>query len=81
MEIIGFILIGLIAGWLAGMILKGGGYGIVGDVIVGILGGIVGGYLMRAVGATPWATPVGNIVVATLGAVLLIVVLRVLKRV
>jgi len=49
--------------------------------LTGLSFGIVGGYLMRAVGASPWATPLGNIVVATLGAVLLIVVLRVLKRV
>ena len=45
MSIIAWIVVGLIAGWLAGMVMKGGGYGVVGDIIVGIVGALVGGFL------------------------------------
>ena len=68
MELVWFILVGLIAGWLAGMIVKGGGYGLVGDIVVGILGALLGGGLL------------GSIVVATLGAIILIAILRLIKR-
>jgi uncharacterized membrane protein YeaQ/YmgE (transglycosylase-associated protein family) len=54
MDFIWFILIGLIAGWLAGQLMKGGGYGVVGDIIVGIVGAVLGGFLFRTLGF-PWA--------------------------
>jgi uncharacterized membrane protein YeaQ/YmgE (transglycosylase-associated protein family) len=52
MEFIWFILIGLIAGWLAGQLMKGGGYGVVGDIVVGIVGALLGGFLFRTLGVS-----------------------------
>ena len=72
--------LGLVAGWLAGVLVKGGGYGLVGDMVVGILGALLGGYLFGSLGGAVGGGLLGSIVVATLGAVILIVILRVIKR-
>ena len=80
MELVWFILVGLIAGWLAGMIVKGGGYGLVGDIVVGILGALLGGYLFGSLGGAVGGGLLGSIVVATLGAIILIAILRLIKR-
>ena len=80
MELVWFILVGLIAGWLAGMIVKGGGYGLVGDMVVGILGALLGGYLFGSLGGAVGGGLLGSIVVATLGAIILIAILRLIKR-
>jgi uncharacterized membrane protein YeaQ/YmgE (transglycosylase-associated protein family) len=80
MEFVWFILVGLIAGWLAGMLVKGGGFGIIGDIIVGILGALVGGFLFGFLGFSGGGGMLGSIVVATVGAVVLIFVLRLIKR-
>jgi len=77
MGIIAWIIVGLIAGWLAGQVMKGSGYGIIGDLVLGLIGGVVGGWLVGVV--APTAEPsgfVGSIIVATIGAVLLIFVAR-----
>ncbi len=79
MDIIWFLIIGLVAGWLAGQIMKGGGYGLVGNIIVGIIGSLVGGFLFRLIGITAYGT-LGAIVMAVIGAVVLIALLRTLKR-
>jgi len=71
-EFVWFILIGLVAGWLAGLLLKGGGFGAIGDIVLGVLGALVGGVLFRALGASAGGGPLGSIVVATIGAVVLI---------
>ena len=52
MEFVWFILIGLVAGWLAGVIMKGGGYGVVGDIVVGVIGALIGGWLFTRMGGT-----------------------------
>ncbi len=72
-----WIIIGLIAGWLAGLVMRGGGYGLVGDIVIGIVGAIIGGLLfgMLGLGATGI---VGEIIVAFIGAVILIALLRAL---
>ena len=80
MELVWFILVGLIAGWLAGMIVKGGGYGLVGDIVVGILGALLGGFLFGSLGGDVGGGLLGSIVVATLGAIILIAILRLIKR-
>ena len=80
MEIIWFLIVGLVAGWLAGVLVKGGGYGLVGDMVVGILGALLGGYLFGSLGGAVGGGLLGSIVVATLGAVFLIVILRLIKR-
>lgn len=79
MELLWFCLIGLIAGWLAGMLVKGGGYGIVGDMVVGIIGALLGGFIFRSLGISIGGL-LGAIVVATVGAIVFIFLLRLLKR-
>jgi uncharacterized membrane protein YeaQ/YmgE (transglycosylase-associated protein family) len=74
------ILVGLIAGWLAGQVMKGGGYGIIVDIVLGLIGGIVGGWLFGALGIFPGAGLIGSIVVAFVGAVILVAITRALKR-
>jgi len=80
MEFVWFILVGLIAGWLAGVLVKGGGFGVVGDIVVGVLGALVGGFLFGVLGFSGGEGLLGSIVVATVGAVVLIFVLRLIKR-
>ena len=79
MEFLWFILIGIAAGWLAGQILKGGGYGLVGDLIVGVIGALLGGWLFGLAGIAS-AGLIGQLVVATIGAIVLILVLRLIKK-
>jgi uncharacterized membrane protein YeaQ/YmgE (transglycosylase-associated protein family) len=74
------IVVGLIAGWMAGQVMKGGGYGILVDIILGILGGIVGGRLFGALGIWPGGGMIGSIIVAFIGAVILVWITRILKR-
>ncbi len=76
-----WLIVGLIAGWLAGVVMRGGGYGVVGDIIVGIVGAIIGGFLAGTVFGIPDAVNGVNptsIVVAFIGAVILIAILRAL---
>ena len=80
MEFIWFILIGLVAGWLAGQLVKGGGFGVIGDIIVGVLGALLGGFLFRSVGVSLGGGLLGRIIVATVGAIVLIFILRLIKR-
>jgi uncharacterized membrane protein YeaQ/YmgE (transglycosylase-associated protein family) len=80
MEFVWFILVGLVAGWLAGMLVKGGGFGVVGDIIVGVLGAVLGGFLFGFLGFSGGGGLLGSIVVATVGAVVLIFILRLIKR-
>ncbi len=80
MNFIWFILVGLIAGFLAGKLMKGGGYGVVGDIVVGILGALLGGFLFSSLGISAGGGLVGAIIVATIGAVVLIFLLRLIKR-
>jgi uncharacterized membrane protein YeaQ/YmgE (transglycosylase-associated protein family) len=74
------IIVGLIAGWLAGQVMKGGGYGIVIDIILGLLGGIIGGWLFAALGIWPGGGMIGSIIVSFIGAVVLVAITRVLKK-
>jgi uncharacterized membrane protein YeaQ/YmgE (transglycosylase-associated protein family) len=73
--LIAWAVVGLIAGWLAGMVMKGGGYGVIGDIIVGLIGALVGGFLMGYFVQGPtgfW----GSIFVAFIGACVLIAIVR-----
>lgn len=80
MEFIWFILIGLIAGWLAGQLMKGGGFGVVGDIVIGIIGALIGGYVFGVMGISTGGGLIGSIIVATVGAVIFIFLLRLIKR-
>ena len=75
-----FLLIGLIAGWLAGMVMRGGGFGLVGDMIVGVIGALLGGWLFGRLGISAGGGLIGAIIVAFVGALILIFLLRVIKR-
>jgi uncharacterized membrane protein YeaQ/YmgE (transglycosylase-associated protein family) len=77
-----FLLEGLVAGWLAGKLIRGGGFGLIGDMVIGVLGAIIGGYLLPRFGLGHLVTvPIINqIVVATIGAVILLLLLRLVRR-
>ena len=76
--IIIMLLVGAVAGWLAGQIMKGAGFGLIGNIIVGILGAIVAGFLLP--GLIPIGGLVGSIVSATIGALILLFIVGLLKR-
>ena len=81
MSILAWIVVGLIAGWLAGRVMRTGGYGLIGDIIVGVVGGLLGGWLATSVlkiGAEVNGINLESILVAFLGSVVLLVVLRLL---
>lgn len=78
-SLVWFLLVGLIAGWLAGQVMKGGGYGIVGDMIIGVIGALIGGWLFSLLGISTGGL-IGAIITAFVGAVILIAILRALKR-
>jgi uncharacterized membrane protein YeaQ/YmgE (transglycosylase-associated protein family) len=80
MGLLTWILVGLIAGWLAGQVMKGGGYGVLMDIVLGMVGGIVGGWLFGRLGIWPGGGLIGAILVAFVGAVILIALSRLLKR-
>jgi len=80
MGFIAWIVVGLIAGWLAGVVMKGGGYGILVDIILGILGGIVGGWIFGMLGIMHGSGMIGSIIVAFIGAVILVGITRLIKR-
>jgi uncharacterized membrane protein YeaQ/YmgE (transglycosylase-associated protein family) len=73
------IVVGLIAGWLAGQAMKGGGYGVLVDIILGILGGIVGGWVFGLLGLHAGGL-IGSIIVSFVGAVILVWIARKLKK-
>jgi uncharacterized membrane protein YeaQ/YmgE (transglycosylase-associated protein family) len=79
MSLLWFILIGIAAGWLAGQIMGGGGFGLLGDLILGVIGAVVGGYLFGLFGVAAGGL-IGSLVTATVGAVVLIALLRLVKR-
>jgi len=75
-----WVLVGAVAGWLAGMVVKGGGFGLVGDIIVGIVGALVGGWLLPRLGISFGTGIVPAIVTAAIGAIVVLVLLKLLKR-
>jgi uncharacterized membrane protein YeaQ/YmgE (transglycosylase-associated protein family) len=80
MDLLTWIIVGLIAGVLASLVMGGNGYGIIGDIIIGIVGAFVGGWLLRALGTgAPFGGLPGVIFVAFIGAVVLLFVLRMIR--
>ncbi len=80
MSFLWFLIVGLIAGWLAGVLIKGSGFGIIGDIIVGVIGAVLGGWLFSTFGASTGGGLLGSIIVATIGAVILLFIVRLVKR-
>jgi uncharacterized membrane protein YeaQ/YmgE (transglycosylase-associated protein family) len=81
MGIIAWIVLGLIAGWLAGQVMKGGGYGLVGDIVLGIVGALVGGFLASTLlGLDISGFNIMSILIAFVGACIVIAISRALTR-
>jgi uncharacterized membrane protein YeaQ/YmgE (transglycosylase-associated protein family) len=79
MHFLWFILLGAVAGWLAGQITKGGGFGLLGNIIVGILGAVIGGWLAGVLGIFSGSL-LGSLLIATGGAVVLLFVIGLIKK-
>ena len=74
-----FRAVGLVAGWRAGQIMTGGGFGLVGDLVVGVIGAFLGGWIFSQLGISTWGLA-GLLITALVGAVVLLALLRVVKR-
>jgi uncharacterized membrane protein YeaQ/YmgE (transglycosylase-associated protein family) len=75
-----FLVVGAIAGWLAGLIVRGGGFGLIGDIIVGIVGAFIAGLLLPRLGIHLMPGFIGEIIDATIGAVILLLVIKLVRR-
>ena len=77
-SLIGFLIIGLAAGWLAGQIMKGKGFGLLGNLVVGVVGAFLGGFLFRLIGFVSYGF-IASLITATVGAVVLLWVVAKIK--
>lgn len=75
-----FLIVGAVAGWLAGQLVKGYGFGLVGNIVVGIVGALIAGWLFPAIGISLGTGIIAAIIHATIGAVILLVLLRLVKQ-
>ncbi|HEX7789672.1 MAG TPA: GlsB/YeaQ/YmgE family stress response membrane protein [Afipia sp.] len=80
MGIIAWIIVGAIAGWLAGLIVKGAGFGLLGNIVVGIVGAVVAGWLLPQLGIRLGAGMVGEIINAAIGGIIVLVILALIRR-
>jgi uncharacterized membrane protein YeaQ/YmgE (transglycosylase-associated protein family) len=80
MGIIAALVIGAIAGWLAGLIVRGAGFGLIGNIVVGIIGALVAGWLLPQLGVSLGSGTIRDIVNATIGAVVVLVILSLIRR-
>jgi uncharacterized membrane protein YeaQ/YmgE (transglycosylase-associated protein family) len=80
MQMLWFLLIGLISGWLAGLISRGRGFGIWGDLVTGVVGSFIGGYLFNLIGMPAYGT-IGSIISSTIGAIILLWFIRMFSNV
>jgi uncharacterized membrane protein YeaQ/YmgE (transglycosylase-associated protein family) len=80
MDFLWFLIIGAVAGFLAGQAMRGGGFGLVGNLVVGIVGAVVGGFAFGALGLSAGGGLVGSLVTATVGAVLLLFIVGLVKK-
>ena len=75
-----WLLVGAVAGWLAGMIVKGGSFGLVGDIVIGIIGAFIASWLFPTLGLRLGGGIIATIIAAAIGAIILLVVVRLIKR-
>lgn len=80
MGVLYFIIIGAIAGWLAGKIMEGGGFGLVLNLVLGIIGGVVGGWVFGILGLSTEGGILGSLITSVVGAVLVLYVARLIKK-
>ena len=79
MEFVWFIVVGIAAGWIAGVVMKGRSMGLKLNLVVGVVGALVGGFLFRLLGVTAGGL-VGQVVIAALGAIVLLVLIRLIRK-
>ena len=79
-SIVIWLIVGAIAGWLAGMVVKGGGFGLIGDIIVGIVGAVIAGWLLPRLGIVIGTGFIAAVIDAFIGAVILLVIVKLVKR-
>jgi len=79
-SLIAFLLIGAVAGWLAGLLMRGGGFGLLGNIVVGVIGAFVGGFLFGLVGISAGSGLVGSLITAVVGAAVLLFIVGLLKK-
>jgi uncharacterized membrane protein YeaQ/YmgE (transglycosylase-associated protein family) len=79
MHLLWFLIIGIVAGWLAGQLMRGGGYGLVGDLVIGVIGAFLGGWLLGGLGIFAGGL-IGSLITATIGAIVLLFLIRLVKR-
>jgi uncharacterized membrane protein YeaQ/YmgE (transglycosylase-associated protein family) len=79
-SLIVWLIVGAVAGWLAGMVVKGGGFGLIGDIVVGIVGALIAGWLLPQIGIVIGGGLIGAVINAFIGAVILLLILRLIKR-
>jgi uncharacterized membrane protein YeaQ/YmgE (transglycosylase-associated protein family) len=75
MEILNFIIVGAVAGWLAGLVVRGRGFGLIGDIVIGIIGALIAGWLLPYLHVSFGAGIIGQIIEAFIGAVILLIIL------
>jgi uncharacterized membrane protein YeaQ/YmgE (transglycosylase-associated protein family) len=83
MSLLIFLIVGLVAGWIAGKVVRGAGFGLIGDIIVGIVGAFIGGWLrvqFHLIPIVAGSTLLNEIIYAALGAILLLLILRLIRR-
>jgi uncharacterized membrane protein YeaQ/YmgE (transglycosylase-associated protein family) len=78
-SLLGWIVIGIIAGWLTGKLMRGAGYGILMDLILGLIGAVIGGWIFGLLGISSYGL-VGSLAAATVGAVVLVAIARLFRR-
>ncbi len=79
MSILAFIIIGIVAGWIAGLIMKGHGFGLVVDFVIGVVGAVIGGFLFQLLGISAYGT-LGALAMAVIGAVVFLGIAGMLRR-
>ena len=79
-SIIVWLIVGAIAGWLAGLIVKGGGFGLLGNIVVGIVGAVVAGWLLPYLGITLGGGIIAAIIHSAIGAVIVLVIISMIKK-
>lgn len=80
MSILWFLIIGAVAGWLAGLLMKGKGFGLLGNIVIGCIGALLGGFLFGLLGISSGGSLIGSLITALMGAVVLIYIVRLIKK-
>ncbi len=80
MTIIWFLIIGILAGFIAGKLMQGKGFGLIGDLVIGVIGAVLGGYLFGLLGVSAGGGLIGSLVTAVVGALVLLFVVRLIKK-